>query len=257
MKRSILVVLILLAVAAAVGGAWLALDRGFGGGEYIADRRDLPPFTRIVVDGLADVTLVQGAREEIVVEAPKRQHGRVRVDVDGETLSIAAGESRRWWSGLFGGSSRPTRLTVTFRDLDTLQATGAVKLRSDRLRAGKLAISAAGASSLKLSGLDIGELSVNGAGALKAELAGRATVQRVAVSGAGSYRAADLASERAAVTVSGAGRVVVNATKTLTVGLSGAGVVEYLGDPEVKQQVSGAGRVKKRDAAFEAGRRAA
>jgi hypothetical protein len=80
------------------------------------------------------------------------------------------------------------------------------------------------------------------------ELSGRAATQNVTISGAGDYRAADLASEDASVTVSGAGRVVVRVEKTLAVGLSGAASVEYLGNPRVTQQISGAGRVKRRDA---------
>ena len=251
MKRSLLPLVVVLAVAVAAGAAWLVLSRGFdgSGSKVTTERRTLPPFARIVIEGQPDVTLVQGAAEGLVVEVPSRHQARVRAEVRDGTLVVTASDSRRWWSRLFGGGTRAPRITVTFRDLDALQVAGAVKIRADGLKADRLAITATGAASLKLAGLDVGELSVEGAGAIKAELAGRAVVQKVAISGAGSYRAADLASDRAAIAVSGAGRVVVHAEKTLSVALSGAGVVEYLGDPEVKQEISGAGRVRKRDAA--------
>jgi Putative auto-transporter adhesin, head GIN domain len=112
-------------------------------------------------------------------------------------------------------------------------------------------VSASGATSLKIADLDTKLLSPTGSGAMKAELAGRATEQRVAISGAGDYRAADLVSEDARVAVSGAGNVVVRVEKTLRVGITGAGSVEYLGDPTVTQQISGAGRVRRREAAAE------
>ncbi len=88
---------------------------------------------------------------------------------------------------------------------------------------------------------------MHGSGALDATVSGRVDRQTVRISGAGEYRAANLASADASVRVSGAGRVVVNAQRTLEVSLSGAGNVEYLGNPRVIEHVSGVGRVKRRD----------
>ena len=65
------------------------------------------------------------------------------------------------------------------------------------------------------------------------EIAGRTAAQTIEISGAGDYRAEDLASDTAKVAVSGAGRVVVRVAKTLDVDLSGAATVEYIGDPKV------------------------
>jgi hypothetical protein len=251
MKRAILPLLILVAVALAVGAAWYVLDRGFPGrgGESNTALRPLAPFTKIAVDGLADVTLVQGAAESASVEASLKQLPHVRTEVREGTLFIANDDSRRWWGFLFGGSPRSARVTVTFRELNGVRAAGAVKLKADGLKTDKLAVTVSGAASLKIVGLDANELSIAGSGAVKAEIAGRATEQKIAISGAGDYRGANLVSERASVAVSGAGKVVINATKTLKVGISGAGSVEYLGNPQVTEQISGAGRVKRRESA--------
>ena len=102
---------------------------------------------------------------------------------------------------------------------------------------------------MRINGLDTKELAIAASGAVKAEIAGRATDQRIAISGAGDYRAAGLASDNARVAVSGAGKVFINATKTLKVSISGAGSVDYLGDPKVTQEISGMGRVKRRESA--------
>jgi hypothetical protein len=250
MKRVIPVLLILVAAAVAISLAWSYVIGSFPGrgADALAEQRALPPFSRVAVEGFAEVTLVQGGAESVTVEAAPRQLRRVRTEVSNGTLTIANVQSRRWWSDFFGGGARPARVTVTFRELDAIRAAGAVKLRADRLRAGRLTVSASGATSLRIADLDAKELSVDGSGAMKVELAGRAVAQTIAISGAGDYRAADLASDDARVTVSGAGRVVVRVEKTLGIGLSGAGSVEYLGNPRVTQQISGAGRVKRRDA---------
>jgi hypothetical protein len=184
----------------------------------------------------------------VQVEAVRKQLAGVRTQVNGGTLTIAHGATRSWWSAFFGGGGRGARVRVTFRDLDAIGATGAVKIRAESLKVDRLKVSASGATSLKIDELDAKELSVTGSGAMRVELAGHVTEQRVSISGAGDYRAADLASEDARVSVSGAGRVVVQVEKTLKIGLSGAGAVEYIGNPKVTQQVSGAGRVKRRDA---------
>ena len=259
MKRLALPLVLLLAVAAAVAAAWYVLDRGFAhrsgnvparGGEIATELRALPPFTKLAVDGLAEVTLVQGTTESVSFEAPAKQMRTVVADVRNGTLHLASGDSREWWGFMFGGAQRPLRATVTFRDLGEVKVAGAVKLKADGWKTDELALGVSGAASLRISGLETKALAVAGSGAVKAEIAGHATEQRIAISGAGDYRAANLASENARISVSGAGKVVVNAAKTLKVSISGAGSVDYLGDPQVTQDVSGAGRVRRRDSAL-------
>lgn len=250
MKVVFPVLAVLAAMAIAVSLAWFYLVWSFrgGGGDVMIEERALAPFTRIAIEGFADVTLVQGASETARIEAASKQLAGVRTQVSGGTLTIAYGASRSWWSGFFGGGGRGARVTVTFRDLEAIGATGAVKIRAEGLKTDRLKVSASGATSLRIDDLDAKELSVSGSGAMTVELAGRVTEQRVSISGAGDYRAADLASDDARVSVSGAGRVVIQVEKTLKIGLSGAGAVEYIGNPKVTQEISGAGRVKRRDA---------
>lgn len=258
MKRLALPLILLLAIAAAVVAAWYVLDRGFpdGGGvkgsgsEVTTEERMLPPFTRLAVDGLAEITLIQGTTESIHLEATAKQMRNVVADVRNGTLRLASDDSRGWLGFVFGGGARPIRATVTFRELGNVKVSGAVKLKADGWKAEDLTLEVSGAASLRIAGLETKSLAVAGSGAVKAEIAGRATEQRIAIAGAGDYRGANLASETAKVAVSGAGKVIVNAAKTLTIAISGAGSVDYLGNPEVTQDISGAGRVRRRDTAL-------
>ena len=253
MKRLVLPLLLVLALALAVVAAWFVLDRGHvGGGNAVStDTRSVPAFTRIRIDGTADVMLVQGTAPSVTVEASGRSLRNIETDVRDGTLTIRGAEQRRWWWFLRGGAARTPRIVVTFRTLEAIEAAGSVTVRSDDLKVDRLAISASGTAALRLSGLEARTFSIDGSGAVKAEITGRVTEQSISVSGACDYRAAGLASEQARIAVSGAGRVVVNATKTLDVEISGAGTVDYLGNPEVTKKVSGAGRVKRREAAQE------
>lgn len=257
MKRLILPLVALLAIAAAVAAAWYTLDRAFRGGtsprggEVTSEQRALPPFNKLSVGGLADITLVQGTTDAVSFEAPSRQKQRIRLEVRDGTLYIANGASGNFWSFLFGGAARPLRATITFRELNAVEVSGSVKLRADGWKADKLALSVSGEGALKIEGLDVKDLTLAASGAVKAEIGGRATDQRIAISGAGDYRASELASDNARVAVSGAGKVVINVAQTLKVSISGAGSVEYVGDPKVTQEISGMGRVKRRESARE------
>jgi hypothetical protein len=257
MKRAVMPLIVLLAIAAAVAAAWYVLDHGFSwrggavrGGGPAVEARSLPPFTKIAVEGVAEVALVQGATESASVEAPARQLPHVRTEVRDGTLHIASEDRGRGMGFLFGGGPRKAQVTVTFRELGGIRADGAVKVRAEGIKTNRLAVAVSGASSLRIGALDAQELSVSGSGAMKAEVAGRVRDQKIAITGAGDYRAANLASDNAQITVSGAGKATVNAAKTLHIGISGAGSVDYIGDPQVTQDISGAGRVRRRDSAL-------
>ena len=253
MKRLVLPLVILLAIAAAVVAAWYVLERGFRsggtalGGEVVIEERTLPPFTKLAVDGIAEITLVQGAAESVRYETSAKQRNQVRVEVRDGRLHVESAASRGFFSFLFGGGPRPVRAIVTFRDLERVDVSGAIKLKADGWKADKLTVSVSGEATLRIAGLDVNELVLGASGAVKAEVAGRAVEQRIAISGAGDYRAADLSSDSARVAVSGAGKVLVSVAKTLKVAISGAGSVEYLGDPKVTQDISGVGRVRRRE----------
>lgn len=248
MRRSSLILLILAACTATAAAAASSDDAD---SEVVAEQHALPPFRQVVVGGYADVTLVQGDSETLTVEAARSQLRRFKVSVRDGTLTIHTNQSRQGWSSFFGLDAKAARVTIAFRALDRIGADGAVKIRAERMSVDRLAVSLSGATSLKIADLNAKALAVDGSGAIKMEVAGRTVAQTIEISGAGDYRAEDLASDTAKVAVSGAGKVVVRVAKTLDVDLSGAANVDYIGDPKVTRRVSGMGRVKQRDAMAE------
>ena len=249
MPRYVLPLLVLAVLVVALVLTWLALGRGVGAGEVAVAEQDLAPFARIEVSGSADVLLQKGSAEHVTIETPTRGL-RVQAEVRGNTLRVSTRDNRRWWSSLFGRtSSRNARITVTYRNLDALVLSGAVKITAAAMETPELRVSANGGSSIRIDALKTRSLRIEGSGALKAELAGEATEQRVAISGAAEYNAERLESAQANVSVSGVGHVIVRVEKALTASISGAGTIEYYGNPEVKEHVSGVGRVKRREAA--------
>ena len=126
MKLVIPALVILVGVAVAGSLAWFYLVWSFpGGNDAATEQRALSPFTRIVIAGFADVTIVQGTPESASVEASSKRPARVRTKVTDGTLTIENDHARRWWSDFFGGGARPPRVTITVRGLEAIDASGA------------------------------------------------------------------------------------------------------------------------------------
>jgi Putative auto-transporter adhesin, head GIN domain len=237
--RALTVLAALAALAGAVPAAAVELQH---------ETRVLAGFHRLSIDGQVNVTLVQGTTEEVTLEAVAGALARIHTDVHGGTLSIDVEAPHSMWQWFSGRGAGPTpRVTIHFRDLDRIEAAGAVTFDAESLHSSDLRIDFAGACTLKVRDLQATSLRLDGSGATKVEIAGKVGRQRIDLSGAGSYQAERLASAEAMVSVSGAGKAVVSASNTLAVDISGAGKVEYLGDPKLKQSISGIGRITRRD----------
>jgi len=234
--------LILPPLAAAV----LAFAGTLAAADLTADVPSVGPFRHIEVSGVGELVLVQGDEERVAIEASPKARARIRLKNNDGTLEIQIVDARSGWD-LFGERPPSPRLTVYFRTLESIEVAGEVNVRARRIDVPDFRIEAAGATEFKVDALKVKHLHVEGAGAFKADVAGEATEQRIELTGAGDYRAAQLRSQTATVTIGGASRVVVNAEKTLSVEVTGAGIVEYIGNPNVTQEVSGAGRVRRRE----------
>lgn len=249
MNRALLPLMIVVCVVIAAGLAWLTLNRRSAPppAAPIVRSIDLPPFRRIAIDGIANVTLVQGGRNAVELDVPADSRG-VRAVVRGNTLEVAAHEGSRAWTWLFGTRERAPLIVVHYQSIDRLTLSGAVKVTAGALRADELTIAASGGSSLRIAALTAKRLVVAGSGALEAHIAGTVDDERVSISGAGSYHGEDLDAQSARVAVSGVGKVVLRVARQLDASISGAGSIDYYGNPEVKQSISGVGRIRRRDA---------
>ena len=243
-----LIVFSVIVVAALAAVAATALTKRHAVADVQRETRSATGFNRIDVSGLAEVTLQQGSRESVTVEAPAQMLSRIKTEVRERTLTVTISQQRHWWDWFEVGSrGRTPRITIEFVKIDRIESAGSIKFKADTLRADDLRFDVAGASSLKIGDLQASRLWLDGSGAISADIAGKVGTQQVDLSGAGSYRAGALVSDKADIRVSGAGKAIVNAMSLVRVDISGAGVVEYLGDPKLEQQISGVGKVRRRD----------
>lgn len=107
-------------------------------------------------------------------------------------------------------------------------------------------IAVAGAGEVTASNLRAGRLAVRISGAGDMTLAGTVDSQTVTIGGTGKYDAEGLPSATAEVTIRGSGNAVLRVSNRLNATVSGVGSVEYIGDPRVTKDISGVGSVKRR-----------
>jgi hypothetical protein len=227
--------------------AAFSLNRSAAKNEITHETRDATGFHRIEIAGMADVTLVQGTAEGVSIDAPASV--RVQTRVRGDTLIVDTDDRHHAWHWFAGrGAGQTPHITINLRELDHVEAAGAVKLVANSLRSSNLRLDLSGACSFTVRDLKAETLRLDGSGATKIDIAGKVTRQDVDLSGAGSYQAGNLTSDEASVGVSGAGKALVNARNSLSVEISGAGKVDYFGDPKLKQTISGVGKVTRRAA---------
>jgi hypothetical protein len=216
--------------------------------DPVRETRAATGFSRLEIDGQADVILRQGTREGLTIEATEQALKRIDSEVSDGTLSISLRDQRHWWDWILGGSpTRSPRITIDFIQLDQIETAGAVNLRADGFKAADLRLDLAGASTLRIGDLQATRLRLDGAGAIKAEISGKVGAQFVELSGASTYQAGALISDTASLEISGAGKALINAATTLKVEISGAGAVQYIGNPRLEQEISGVGKISRRD----------
>ena len=107
-------------------------------------------------------------------------------------------------------------------------------------------IAIAGAGDVTASNLQADRLAVDIGGAGRITLTGTVDSQVVTISGTGNYDGEDLQSATADVTVDGAAKAVVRVSTRLNATVDGVGSIQYIGKPQVTRKINGVGSVKPR-----------
>jgi hypothetical protein len=189
-----------------------------GSGRIGSEARPVAGFDAVRLVGAGTLALTQGDAEGLTVEADENVLPLLKSEVRGGTLVL--GPER---SVPLGG---PIRYVLTVRRLSRLEVDGASMVNAAEVRTGALAVDLRGAATVTVGG--------------------QAETQRVAIAGAGTYRALGLASREATIEIDGAGTALVNATEQLRTTINGVGTVEYVGDPRVDRTINGLGTVRRR-----------
>lgn len=228
-----------LALAGAVFAAPPRGERVVGSRRVKTEVRSVRGFDGVELFGVGDVTLVQGDRETLTIEAEDNILPLIVSRVERGTLRLGIERPNV-------ETHRPIKFRLSVRGLKRLIASGAGQIETRPVSTPTLDVDVSGAGSVKMERLNTESLRVQLSGAGGMRVAGIAQRQQVDISGAGNYQAGRLLTRDTELSLSGAGEARVHASHRFKATVSGAGSVRYSGSPaktEIKN--SGAGSVSR------------
>jgi hypothetical protein len=256
-------------VSIVVAAAWLA-NPSAALSQAVERAQDLKTFSTLELDGCFDTKLVPGSPNRIVVTATAEQHDKIRIEQDGETVTV--GPTDRDWGGFWNNWCRDGAIAVLVTanfakdspvdlrvrgsgDLDaevpaaarltaSVAGSGDITLRGS---AGDCEISIAGSGDVRARTLECaGETEVDVHGSGDATLQGRTKTCSFEVHGSGDVAASDYACESADVAIHGSGSVGLSTVADIAVEIHGSGDVSYRGEPRVRRlNVHGSGELRR------------
>jgi hypothetical protein len=212
-----------------------------GSGKVVTETRQVGSFDRVSLNGIGNLSISQGEKEILKIEAEDNVLPRIETTVQNGTLII------RFQNDNFQRNvipTKPVNYDLSVKDLSGIELSGAGSISSAQFKTDHLTIASSGAGSIKFGLITAQSLHANVSGLGKCELAGKVKDQNVVISGTGTYNARDLESENTTIIISGAGSSTVWSTSLLDITISGAGNVNYYGNPIVTKTISGIGSVK-------------
>lgn len=211
-----------------------------GTGNVRTETRKMNNFTKLDIAGGYKVTLKQDSTESISITTDDNLFKYIQTTVEGSTLKL---HSRRNVC-----SSGETTIIIGVKNLDKIEASGAVELRSDgRLTVGDLNFDLSGSSKIDME-LYAGKVRTDASGSTEVYLKGQAASHEIDMSGSGKVEALDFVVGKYKIGTSGASECKINVLNELDVHTSGASDIQYRGNPtKVNNDQSGASSVKRID----------
>lgn len=217
-----------------------ALGYVVGSGNVVSEQRDVGDFDEVELSGMGHLSITQTGRESLTIEAEDNILPLLTSEALGHRLTLGSEP------GAHFSPRKPIRYILTVKDLSAVRLSGAGNIEIPSLGASSLRLETSGAGNMTVTGLAADRLEVSISGAGNATCAGEVHAQDVRISGAGSYRAEDLASVTARIAISGTGSAHVQVSEQLDARVSGVGSITYSGHPTVRKSVSGIGRISQR-----------
>ena len=186
-------------------------------GQIVSETRVVDDFHSILLQGVANVLLIQGATQSLRIETHEGVLDIVETTVANEVLSIDL-------STCLEGSLNRLDVFMTVPDIKRLElvGVGTITMQND-FNPEELIIRVSG----------VGDINAMGA----------TDFLEVNTSGAGNVNAFEMIAETCDVFLSGTGNVEVTVTSELNVVIDGAGNVSYKGQPTINEDIEGLGRL--------------
>lgn len=257
------------------------MDTIRGSGIVVTEPRAVNNIRAVELDTSGQLTITQGDREALTIEAEDNLMPLLTSELINGTLVLGVQRDHSI------SATKPIRYTLAVKDLAAISVNGSGSLAmSDfatqhplhivgsgsgslefaSIKSGDPTILLSGSGSLNINSLETGKaaLQVNGSGnielatlqahSLAARLNGHGSLrvsgqtnnQKVNLMGSGRYEAEGLTSRAASVSATGSGSAVVQVSDSLDASVMGSGSISYIGSPTVSQRRVGSGKIQRR-----------
>lgn len=210
-----------------------------GSGQVIKTQRQVSSFKSLTLELPANVEIVQGDTEGVLIETDDNIAPLIETVVENEQLKIRP--ARRFTAF----KTKTTRITIHARAMDNISISGSGEVKAQKLQSSALAIQISGSGDIRIATLDVDTLSVSISGNGDFQASGRADSVQTSIAGSGNIKTARLAAKNVKLSIAGSGNAQVWANQTLSISIAGSGNVDYHGDATVSQSVMGSGRIRK------------
>jgi Putative auto-transporter adhesin, head GIN domain len=196
-------------------------------------------FTAIALTASANVDILQGDTEGLVVEGSEKALADLETVVEEGVLKI------RQRSRFTLADMSAVRVHVSARSIEALRVMGSGDITAPALRAPNFKISVSGSGDVRIGDLAAKSVEVAVTGSGDVLVGGKTDTFSTSVAGSGDVKAAKLEAREAKVSIAGSGDVTLWARESLAVSVLGSGDVRFYGNPAVNKTVVGSGSVSR------------
>jgi len=208
--------------------------------KVISDERTVGPFEGIGLAASADIKLVQGSPQKVVVEGAAEDVEKIVTEVEGSKLKITT-KHGTWHLG-------KVTCLITMENIKELSISGSGSIMAEKaISVNDLELGISGSGDITLADVTRAaevESHISGSGTITLSGKAEAKKHEVHISGSGDVKSEKFHAQDAEVHISGSGNCNLAVSGKLQVRVSGSGDVYYTGKPVIDASISGSGKLK-------------
>ena len=214
-----------------------------GSGNIVQETRSVTGATGVDLCGVANLTIEQGAPEELILETDDNLMAHILTEVQGGILVISKDPTVNLQPSQSQGTGIEAHLTLSSIDSITLSGVGGITVPD--LMTTQLELTQSGVGGIEIINLDAQTLDVLISGLGDHSVAGQVVDQIITIDlgTLGDYNAENLSSTTVDVEIAGSRSATVRVSTTLDANITGSGSVFYHGSPFVTRTGTGTGSV--------------
>jgi Putative auto-transporter adhesin, head GIN domain len=209
-----------------------------GTGPAVTESRSMSEITAIELEMDADVYLIKGDTQNVVISAQQNILELIQTNVDGGNLKIKTKESI--------SVTEPIQIWITVKHIEALELSGSGSISSNTpFTSQQITANISGSGKINVD-LNCEKFNSDLTGSGTINLTGEIGKADIDLSGSGNIEASECEIDKCEITLNGSGDAILTIKSELNATINGSGSIRYSGNPhKVKSDINGSGTVTK------------